>query len=385
MNETDRKIWSENFKSFLVMAILEKAGELEHSGHEVIHLEIGEPDFPTPECVKEAAIKAIRDGRTGYTHSLGLIELREALSEYYLNRYRVNIHPDRFIVTPGTSPAMLLAMYSIAGPGDTVLLTDPHYACYPNFVRITGAEPVFRKVDEKNGFHLSHEALDDLKTLDVKGVMINSPSNPAGTLLDYNRMKAICETGITILSDEIYHGLVYEGREHSALEFTDNCFVFNGFSKLYAMTGWRLGYMIAPEKHIPFIQKLQQSFIISTNTVSQIAGITALRDTSTDTERMKAVYAARRKRIIERLRAMGFTMAVEPQGAFYIFVNANHLGSDSVKLAYDILEKVHVGVTPGRDFGAGGEGFLRFSYANSIENIDRGMDRLESYIAMIHS
>jgi (5-formylfuran-3-yl)methyl phosphate transaminase len=370
----------DDFKSFLVMDVLEKACELERAGKRVIHLEVGEPDFPTPDCVKEAATRAIRDGRIGYTHSLGLRELREAICADYHTAYGVEVHPDRIVVTPGTSPAMLLAVGCILKTGDRVLLTDPHYACYPNFVRFVGGVPAMHPVREEEGFQFQPETIRRLAGSHT-AVLLNSPSNPTGTLISRETLEAACESSMTVLSDEIYHGLVYAGREHTALEFTDDCFVFNGFSKRYAMTGWRLGYLIAPKEHIPFLQKMQQSFVISTNTVAQWAGLAALQGAQEDVARMKAVFAQRRQVMIRRLRDLGFTLAVEPQGAFYVFVNASHLGTDSLALAFDILDKVQVGVTPGVDFGPGGEGYLRFSYANSMENIEEAMVRLGRYIA----
>ncbi|MFP4517687.1 MAG: pyridoxal phosphate-dependent aminotransferase [bacterium] len=371
----------DQFKSFLVMDILEKACELEACGKEVIHMEVGQPDFDTPECVKEAAYQAIRDRKIGYTHSLGILELREAICAYYHRTYGVEVHPGQVVVTPGTSPAMLLAAGSLLRRGDRVLLTDPHYACYPNFIRFVGAEPVFHRVCEGDGFQFTAAELDRMDTDPYAAVMLNSPSNPTGTLMNEDALQAACASDMTVLSDEIYHGLVYEGRERSALEFTDDCFVFNGFSKLFAMTGWRLGYMIAPKRHLPLIQKLQQSFVISTNSVAQWAGIAALTEAGEDVARMKAVFNTRRLFLIDALKRLGFSLAVEPKGAFYVFVNASHLDTDSVRLAFDILDKAHVGVTPGVDFGPGGEGFLRFSYATSMENIEEAMVRLEKYLS----
>ncbi|NYT01671.1 MAG: aminotransferase class I/II-fold pyridoxal phosphate-dependent enzyme, partial [Methanosarcinales archaeon] len=203
---------------------------------------------------------------------------------------------------------------------------------------------------------------------------------PTGNLLSPERMKAIAELSPYVISDEIYHGLVYEGQEHSILEFTDQAFVLNGFSKLYAMTGLRLGYLIAPPQFIRPIQKMQQNLFICANSVVQVAGIAALRETEKDVARMKAIYDQRRRFMIRRLKELGFRITVEPTGAFYVFANARHISGDSYGLAFDILEKAHVGVTPGVDFGANGEGYLRFSYANSLEEIAEGLDRIEEYL-----
>jgi aspartate/methionine/tyrosine aminotransferase len=206
-----------------------------------------------------------------------------------------------------------------------------------------------------------------------------------GTLLSPDRMRRIAELGPPVISDEIYHGLVYEGREHSILEFSDDCFVFNGFSKLYAMTGMRLGYMIFPEPYRRALQKLSQNFFISANSVSQWAGIAALTQCADHVAEMRATYDKRRRFMLERLRQIGFGVSSEPRGAFYILANARHFGEDSYKLAFDILEKARVGVTPGIDFGPGGEGYIRFSYAASLERIAEGMDRLERYVQEHHA
>jgi aspartate/methionine/tyrosine aminotransferase len=371
---------TENITSFIVMDVLEKAHELECEGVNVVHLEVGEPDFDTPPCVKAAACKALDDGHTHYTHSLGLLELRETICHYYREHYGVTISADQIIVTSGTSPAMLLLFAALLDPGDQVIISDPHYACYPNFIRFVGGEPVCIPVFEEDGFQFRPDAIRQTITARTQAIFINSPSNPTGNLLSAERMQEIAAMRPWIVSDEIYHGLVYEGQEHSILEYTDKAFVLNGFSKLYAMTGLRLGYMIAPKPFVRPIQKLHQNFFISANSMVQRAGIAALTQAGADVARMKAVYNDRRKFMLARLKAMGFGITVEPTGAFYVFANARHLSNNSYELAFDILAKAHVGVTPGIDFGQNGEGYLRFSYANSMENIAEGMDRLAAYL-----
>ena len=370
---------------FIVMDVLERAHEMERQGVHIIHMEVGEPDFDTPQCIKEAACKALDDGYTHYTHSLGMIELREAISEHYLKTYSVSVDPDKIVVSSGTSPAMFVMFAVLLEKGDQVIISDPHYACYPNFIKFVQGEPVNIPVYEEDGFQYRPEAIKEKITDKTKAIFINSPSNPTGNLLSKDRMKAIAALSSEpdspyIISDEIYHGLVYEGKEHSILEFTDKAFVFNGFSKLYAMTGLRLGYMIAPKDFIRPIQKVQQNFFISANAMVQVAGIAALKESGDDVTRMKKTYNERRKYMIRRLKDMGLGITVEPTGAFYVFANAKHISNDSYKLAFDILEKAHVGVTPGIDFGKNGEGYLRFSYATSMENIAEGMDRLENYL-----
>ncbi len=217
-------------------------------------------------------------------------------------------------------------------------------------------------------------------TKKTRAILINSPSNPTGNLLSVERMKAIAQFSPFVISDEIYHGLVYEDQDHSILEFREDAFVLNGFSKLFAMTGFRLGYLIAPKQFIRPIQKIQQNFFISANSMAQMAGIVALKEAWGDVARMIRIYDERRRYMIARLKKMGFGITREPTGAFYVFANAKHISNDSYRLAFDILDNAHVGVTPGIDFGKNGEGYLRFSYANSMENIAEGLDRLECYL-----
>jgi len=371
---------AQNISPFIVMEVLERANNLEKQGHNIIHLEVGEPDFDVPSCILKASEVAMKEGRTHYTHSLGDPELRQEICNTYLKNYGVVISPEQIIVTSGTSPAILMILAVICEPDDEIILSDPGYACYPNFIMFTGAKAVKVPVYEEDGFQYRPENICSAITNRTKGIMINSPMNPTGNLLSEETLKAIAKFSPTIISDEIYHGLVYNGRAHSILEYTRNAFVLNGFSKLYAMTGLRLGYVIAPERFIRPMQKIQQNLFICAGSVAQRAGIAALREADADVEQMKNIYNERRKYMISRLRELGFRITVEPTGAFYVFVDARHLSSDSYKLAFDILEKAHVGVTPGIDFGDNGEGYLRFSYANSLENIAEGMNRLEKYI-----
>jgi aspartate/methionine/tyrosine aminotransferase len=370
----------EDITSFIVMDVLEQAYAMEQDGISVIHLEVGEPDFDTPKCIKEAACKALEDGHTRYTHSLGLIELRQAICEHYLNTYNVSITPDQVMICSGTSPAMLALFSVLIEKGDQVIISDPHYACYPNFIRFVQGNAVTVPVYETDGFQYRPEEIEKKITKRTKAILINSPSNPTGNLLSKSRMMDIAGFAPYIISDEIYHGLVYEGKEHSVLEFTDKAFVFNGFSKLYAMTGFRLGYLIAPRQFIRPLQKVQQNFFISANSMAQFAGIAALKHAQKDVAKMKKTFNLRRQYMVKRLRELGFGITVEPTGAFYLFANAKHISKDSYSLAFDILKKAHVGVTPGIDFGKNGEGYLRFSYANSMENIKEGMDRIKTYL-----
>jgi aspartate/methionine/tyrosine aminotransferase len=365
---------------FIVMDVLERAQALERQGRKIIHLEVGEPDFPTPECICEEANKAICDGFTHYTHSLGLIELREAICGHYLEKYGVKVHPDRIVITSGTSPALFMIFAALLDREEEIIISDPHYPCYPNFATFLGARPVCVNVFEEDGFQFRTEGIREKITPKSKAILVNSPSNPTGMLLSPERMSQIAQIGPYVISDEIYHGLVYGKKEHSILEFTDKAFVLNGFSKAFAMTGWRLGYIIAPPDFVRPLQKIHQNIFISAGSVSQWAGLAALRNAACDVERMRNTYDERRKFLIHRLRELGFVLKVEPEGAFYIFLNVRHLSENSYELAFDILEKAGVGVTPGIDFGENAEGYIRISYANSLQNIMEGLDRIEGYL-----
>jgi len=365
---------------FIVMDVLEKAQELERRGEHVIHLEVGEPDFDTPECINEAGYRAICEGKTHYTHSMGLLELREAIAEDYWKKYGVQVSPDQILVTSGTSPAMVLLFSALLDGGDEVILSNPYYPCYPNIIRFVDGVPVFVEVLEEEGFQYLPEMIEEKLSPKVKGIMINSPSNPTGNIMSAERMKKIAEFSPYIISDEIYHGLVYEGEEHSILEFTDRAFVINGFSKLYAMTGWRLGYLIAPREFMRPMQKIQQNLFISASSFSQWAALAGLKEAEKDVRKMRETYDQRRRFLIPRLKDLGFGITVEPTGAFYVLANAKRFSKDSYRLAFDILQKAKVGVAPGIDFGTNAEGYLRFCYANSMENLVEGMNRLERYL-----
>ncbi len=377
----------EQIKPFIVMDVMEKIHQMEAAGIDVIHMEIGEPDFDVPECVNRATRAALDCHATSYTHSLGDIRLREAIARYHKDIYGTSVDPGQVLVTSGTSPAMLLLFSALVNPGDEVIVSDPHYACYANFIHYVQGVPVLVPVSEDEGFVFTPEAIEARITPKTRAIFINSPSNPTGNVISEDRMKEIVAVarkhGVCIISDEIYHGLVYEGKEHSILEYTSNAFVLNGFSKLFAMTGLRLGYLIAPPVFVRALQVLQQNFFICANSVTQLAGVAALEEADKDTRQMKAVYNRRRLYMLQRLDDMGLGVQVPPTGAFYIFVNVKHISTDSYALAFDILEKAHIGVTPGIDFGANGEGYLRFSYANSMENLTRGMDRMAAYLATV--
>ena len=365
---------------FIVMEVLEKAQALMAQGEDIIHLEVGEPDFPTPQPVKEAALKAIIEDDTHYTHSLGKISLREEIARHYWEKYRVRISPEQIIITSGTSPGMLLVFSALLEKGEEIILPDPYYACYPNFIRFIDGNPVMVPVDEQNGFKYRPEDIRSRITPLTRAIMINSPGNPTGVVLNAADLKDLANLEQMIISDEIYNGLIYEGEEHCILEFTDRAFVINGFSKLYAMTGWRLGYVIAPPEYIRSMQIMQQNLFICASSFAQEGGIAALRDCGKEVQNMLAVYSERRTYLLKRLKQMGIATRFDPQGAFYALANVKKYTSDSYNFAFEILEQAKVAVTPGIDFGDNCEGYIRLSYANSLENIKEGLDRLETFL-----
>lgn len=365
---------------FIVMEVLERAQQMEQQGTHIIHLEVGEPDFDMPACVAQAAHRAIDEGHTHYTHSLGDRRLRLSIADFYRSEYGVTVDPDCILLTSGSSPAILMVLMTLCGIADEVIISNPGYPCYKNFIKACHATPVEIPVSGSNGFQYNIADVIGARTHRTKAIFVNSPMNPAGTLVGAEQYRQLVDTGIPLISDEIYHGLVYNGRAHSVLEFTNNAFVVSGFSKRFAMTGMRLGYIIAPPQYVRHLQILQQNLFICAPSVSQQAAIAALQQAAPDVANMRHTYNERRIYMLQRLKNMGFIIEAEPQGAFYIFANARHFTSDSYQFAFDVLEKAHVGITPGIDFGSGGEGYVRFSYANSLENIAEGMNRLEQYL-----
>ncbi len=372
---------SADVEPFLAVEVAERAAALERDGADVVYLAFGEPDFEAPAVVRDAMERAVKDGRTGYAHSLGILDLREAIAEHYQEAYRVRVTPDQVLVTPGTSPAMLLLFGHLLDRGDEVVISDPYYACYPNFIRYAEGVPVTVPVDEADGFQYRPDAIRERLTPRTKAVMINSPANPTGAVLSDDRLRAIAGLGPVVVSDEIYHGLTYEGPERTILEFTDHAFVLNGFSKRFAMTGYRLGWVIGPPDDIRALQKLFGNFFISTNEFVQYAGVAALREAADDARAFRTRFAERRRGMVDGLRAIGLGVGFEPAGAFYVLANARQYTNDSVGFAFEILEHTHVAVTPGAAFGPGAEGYLRFSYANSVERIREGLARLGAFLA----
>ncbi len=364
-------------RPFLAMEIMERAFAMEREGTDVIHLEIGEPDFPAPASAAKACIAAIESGDTHYTDSRGIEPLRVAIAQDQARRFGVDVDPGRVLVSSGTSPAMLLVFSLLVGPGDEVILGTPHYPCYPSFVRQCGGVPVLVPTDPATGYALDVDAIRRAITPRTRAILTNSPANPTGAIQSAETLQALAQLDLPLVSDEIYDGLVYDGaRVTSALQVTQNAYVLDGFSKRYAMTGFRLGYAIVPEASLRPLQIMQQNLFISASAFVQAAGLAVLRDDPDAAGRMVEAYAKRRRLLVDGLRELGFGVPVEPAGAFYVFADARRFGSDSMRLAGTLLARAHVATTPGIDFGAAGEGWLRFSYANSEAAIEQALDRL---------
>ena len=366
--------------SFYAVEVFQAAKALEAQGRSIVHLEFGEPDFPTPEVVTAAAIEALQRGATRYTHSLGIPELRETICAYHNAKYGLALEPEQVLVSAGTSVLMFLAMLLLLEPGDEVILPDPTYACYSNFVRLARGVPVPVPIREAEGFQLDPAAVKARITPRTRALLICSPANPTGVVMRPEVLRELAGLGVPVISDEIYHGLSYGGRDHSVLEYTERAFVLNGYSKYFAMTGWRLGYLLFPPEVRPALMRLHQNVMISAPDFPQHAAIAAMREAVPVCEGYVREYDRRRLYVIERLAQIGLPLKYEPAGAFYVFADARHIAPDSLALAMDILHTTGVALTPGFDFGPGGEGYLRFSYANSLENLATALDRLEGYL-----
>ncbi|HKJ24665.1 MAG TPA: pyridoxal phosphate-dependent aminotransferase [Myxococcota bacterium] len=371
----------ERIEPFLAMEVMERAFALERQGARVLHLEIGEPDFPPPREASEACAAALLGGATHYTDSRGIDDLRVAIARDKGERAGVEIDPGRVIVTSGTSPAMLLVFALLVDPGDEVVIGTPHYPCYPNFVRFCGGEPRFVPTSAEEGYRLDPDAVRAAITPRTRAIVTTSPANPTGAVQAAEVVHALAALGPPLVSDEIYDGLVYgDARVTSALAASDEAFVLDGFSKRYAMTGFRLGYAVVPERALRPLQILQQNLFISANDFVQHAGLAALEHGGPTVRAMREAYDRRRRRLVDGLRELGFRVPVEPAGAFYVFADARAFGADSRKLASEILEAVHVASTPGVDFGAAGEGWLRFSCAVGDAVIEEALERLGRHL-----
>jgi aspartate/methionine/tyrosine aminotransferase len=371
---------------FHVMALLARAKELEAQGRSIIHMEIGEPDFQTPQPIVDAALKAIAVGDMHYLPALGMPALRAAVARHYGERYGVHLSPSRIVVTPGASGALLLAVAALVNPGDRVLMSDPTYPCNRHFVRMLEGEAVCVPVDAGSRYQLTAEQVRAHWDARTVAVMIASPANPTGTLIDPAALADIAAfvraRHGTLIVDEIYHGLVYEGEPRTALALGDDVCVVNSFSKHFGMTGWRLGWMVAPESAIPAIDRLAQNVFLAASTPAQHAALAAFTaETSAILEARRRAFRARRDYLVPALAALGFEIAVQPAGAFYVYARCNRFGRDSFALANDLLERAGVAITPGVDFGEHRAGeHVRFAYTTSIENLREGVRRLRDFL-----
>jgi len=369
------------------MELLARARELEAQGRSIVHMEIGEPDFPTAQPICDAGIRAIETGNLFYTPALGLPELRAAISRYYRQRYGVEVPASRIIITSGASGALLLAIAALIDPGDEVLMADPGYPCNRNFVRMMGGVPAGIAVGAESAYQLLPEMVERHWTPRTRAVMVASPSNPTGTLMPEESQREIMATarerGGTVIVDEIYHGLVYDGEYTTALKLGDDVFVINSFSKYFNMTGWRLGWMVAPEAYVRELDKLSQNIYLSAPTPAQHAALAAFTpETIAILEERRAEFMARRDFLVPALRELGFRIPVVPQGAFYIYADCSALTKDSFAFARNLLETAGVAITPGADFGANAaERHVRFAYTNAIPTLAEGVKRIGEFLA----
>lgn len=372
---------------FHVMALLARARELEAQGRSIVHMEIGEPDFPTAQPVCDAGRRAIETGKVFYTPALGLPELRAAIARYYHDRYQVEVPASRIIVTTGASGALLLAIGVLIDPGDEVLMADPGYPCNRNFVRMMGGVPVEIAVGAESAYQLLPEMVARHWTPRTRAVMAASPSNPTGTLMPEDTLRAIIamarERGGAVIVDEIYHGLVYDGTYTTALKVSDEVFVINSFSKYFNMTGWRLGWMVAPQAYMRELDKLSQNVFLSAPTPAQYAALAAFTpETIAILEQRRAEFRARRDFLLPALRELGFRIPVVPQGAFYIYADCSGLTDDSFAFARNLLETAGVAITPGADFGVNAAArHVRFAYTNAIPVLAEGVKRIGAFLA----
>jgi len=374
---------------FHVMALLARARELEAQGRSIIHMEIGEPDFPTPHPVIAAGIRALQQGNIYYTPALGLPQLREAIADFYLQRYGLRISPTRIIVTPGASGALLLALGIVLNPGERVLMSDPGYPCNRHFVRLFESLPVGIGTSAATGYQLTAELIAQYWDTSTAAVMIASPTNPTGTLLDQENLRRIVEKvqalGGTLIADEIYHGLVYQGEAETALSMSDEVFVVNSFSKYFGMTGWRLGWLVAPESHVRDADKFAQNIFLAASTPAQYAALAAFQpDTIGILEQRRAEFQRRRDYLLPAVRELGLYVPINPQGAFYLYADCSRFSNNSEAFASEILERAGVAIAPGVDFG-GHEArrHVRFAYTTSLENLIEGVRRLETFLHKI--
>ena len=369
---------------FLSMEVMERGMQMARAGVDVRQLGVGEPGFPPPPEVVAAVAGAVAAGATHYTDSRGLYPLREAISADCRVRRGVDVGPERVLVTGGTSAALMMVCSLLLDPGDEVIVPAPHYPCYPNMVAVCGGRTVLVPTRAEDGYLVDPDRVRAAITPRTKGILLASPANPTGAVQPAEVVHALAELGVPILSDEIYDGLLYDGATvTSPLGRTDECFVFDGFSKRYAMTGFRVGYLIAPERAMRGLVTLHQNLFISAPQPAQTLAMTALEHGDAHRQMMVEEFDVRRRLLLDGVRELGLGVPVTPTGAFYILADARCLGDDSLALAFALLERAHVALGPGRDFGEAAEGFLRFSFASSRGDIEVALERLAAVVVAL--
>lgn len=378
----------ENIAPFQVMAILDRAKALQAQGEDVIHLEVGEPDFVAPEVVADAGVLAIKEGKTGYTSATGLFELKSAISQYYASHYQVDVAPERIVVTPGASGALLLMASLMVDQGDEVIMPDPCYPCNRHFLIQAGAKAKLIETQVEKGFEIDLDRLSDYWTDSTSGLWLASPSNPTGTVLSKAYLKEAWRQvellGGHLLVDEIYQGLVFEGEDFTALSISEEVFVINSFSKYFAMTGWRLGWIVVPEWAIEGATKLAQNLFISAPSVSQYAAIRAFEpDVLAECEARRQQFDRRRVLLLEGVAEIGLPVVAPAQGAFYIYVDASGVTDDAMAWCLDLLEEEKVALTPGADFGVkGANKYVRFAYTCDEHRLREALLRIKRFITI---
>ena len=372
---------------FQVMKVLARAKQLEAEGRDIIHLEVGEPDFGTPEPVLAAAQKALQDQLTHYCPALGMPELRQAIADYYQQRYQISISPERVVITPGASGALLLVFALLCNPGESVLMTDPGYPCNRQFLRLMEAEAQAVPVDASNGYQITEQLLDQHWQPNSRGVLLASPSNPTGSLASRAQLQSVSDAvekrnGFLIV-DEIYDSLVYDQNPVSILEVNDQAYVINSFSKYFGMTGWRVGWVIAPENAVPELEKLIQNIFIAAPTLAQQAAVAAFQPECIELlESRKTELKARRDYLLPELQALGFRVDAPSDGAFFIYANIEKFSHDSETFCLKLLEQQGIAITPGIDFGTHhANTHVRIAYTQPIDRLELAIERLRLALA----
>jgi len=377
---------AEEIQPFFVMDILARARQLEQQGKTIVHMEIGEPDFPSSDSVIEAGRSSLARKETHYTPTLGLPELRQKIADYYHAEFDVDINPRRIIITPGASGALQLVLAAIVNPGDKVMLTDPGYPCNRHMVRLFEGDAVSVPVSSDSLFQLTPELVNQHWTDRMVAAMIASPSNPTGTRLDRQQMSALIESvqakqGLLVV-DEIYQGLVYGVENYTALSLSDELVVINSFSKYFGMTGWRLGWMVVPDEMVDAVDRIAQNIFLAASTPAQYAALAAFsKESMAEMKLRRDEFEERKNYLLPALTQIGFKIAAEPQGAFYIYADCSAFSDDSFQLANQLLENAGVAVTPGKDFGVNNASqYLRFAYTQPIPVLQQGIERITKYL-----